>query len=141
DVAYDRYARAGTAHILAVSGLHIGIVAVSILATLRVVIRSRRWRAAAAILLVFGFALMAGGRVSALRAATMVTCYLLADLLDREPDTPSALALAALLFLVFDPGLLFEPGFQLSFLSVSSILLFAAPIDRAIVAAPTTLRR
>jgi len=141
DALYDRYAAAGTAHILAVSGLHIGIVAMSIMMLLQVIIKRPRLRAFLAILLVFGFALMAGGRVSALRAATMFACYLLAELFEREPDVPSALGLAAMIFLLINPTLLFEPGFQLSFLSVASILLFAGPVERLFHATPSTLRR
>lgn len=141
DALFDRYAAAGTAHILAVSGLHMGIVAASVILLLRRLVRRPRWRALLAIAIIFAFAIMAGGRISALRAATMFACYLLAEVLDREPDVPSALSLAGLVFLLWDPTLLREPGFQLSFLAVGSILMFARPIDRLLAESPARLRR
>ena len=141
DALFDRYAAAGTAHILAVSGLHMGIVAISVMLLLKAAVKRPRLRALLAILIVFGFALMAGGRVSALRAATMFACYLFAELIDREPDVPSALALAAMIFLLISPTLLLEPGFQLSFLSVASILIFVKPVEQLFHKAPSALRR
>ena len=129
---YDAFLRAGTAHILAVSGIHMGIVFLTVRGVLGMFVRNRRARALLVIAAVFAFAFVAGARVSALRAALMVAVYMLAECFDREPDTPSALGLAALILLSINPGYLFEIGFQLSFLSVSSILLFHEPIKDAL---------
>lgn len=124
DEAYRRYAAAGTAHILAVSGIHMSIL-YGTLAFLMPATKRRRTRAVVQMVLLLAFALVAGARLSALRAATMFAIYLLADVTNRERDAPTALSLAALLFLADEPMLLFNTGALLSFLSVASLLLFA----------------
>lgn len=129
DEDYDTYLRAGTAHILAVSGIHMGIVFLTVSAVLGMLVRNRRVRAVLVIVAVFGFALTTGARVSAMRASLMVAAYMAYELFDREPDTPSALSLAGLILLVSNPDSLFQLGFQLSFMSVASILLFHKPIE------------
>ena len=66
---------------------------------------------------------MAGGRPSVTRAVVMASVILLGMLLEREPDLPTALALAALVLLGYNPLNLFEAGFQLSFATVISLVL------------------
>ena len=133
---YQSYVESGTAHILAVSGLHMGLVFVSVTFVLRMIIKGRRRRAVLTMGAVLMFALMSGARPSCLRAALMVSVYLLADMYEREPDPPTALSIAALAFLLWQPEMLFEGGAQLSFLSIASILLFAGPIRDLFRAAP-----
>lgn len=120
----EPYILTGTAHILAISGLHVALVFVSAGFLLRLFIRDRRIRALGITATVLLFALTAGARPSVLRAAIMLSIYMAADLFDRERDAPSALSVAALLLLTWNPDLLFDIGFQLSFLSVASLLLF-----------------
>lgn len=134
--SYEAFVKAGTAHILAVSGVHVGIVGMSLLFLLRPVVRSRKWRAVAVMVGVLLFAFAAGARISSLRAAIMLCTYLAADLFDREPDAPSALSLTGLLFVALNPLLLLDTGFLLSFGSMASILLFAAPIRERLGALP-----
>ena len=137
---FQRYIESGTAHILAVSGLHMALVFVSASFVLRLFVRNRRWRALLVVAAIAAFALMAGLRTSVLRAALMVIVYMVAELLDREPDAPSALSLAALVLLGWNPDLLFDGGFQLSFLSVASILLFANGISALLEGVPRLIR-
>jgi competence protein ComEC len=136
---YQGFIESGTAHILAVSGIHMAILFLTTSALLGFVLK-RRTRACVLIIALLLFAMGAGMRVSALRAATMIIIYLLADALDREPDPPTALSLSAILFLFINPDALFDIGFRLSFLSVASILLFLDPIKAALVRVPTLLR-
>lgn len=124
ETAMERFLDAGVAHVLAVSGLHTGLVFVSVSFVLALLVRSRRLRIALVMAAVILFALAAGARVSSLRAALMLSLYLAAEFIDREPDPPTTLSLAAILFLSFNPNLLFDTGFLLSFFSVASILLF-----------------
>jgi competence protein ComEC len=119
-----RFLDAGVAHVLAVSGLHTGLVFVCVSFILRLLVRSKRIRILLVMAAVILFALAAGARISSLRAALMLALYLAAELFDRESDSPTALSLAAILFLSFNPNLLFDLGFLLSFCSVASILLF-----------------
>ncbi len=130
----DAYARAGVAHVLAVSGLHVAIVALTVAALLRgalgVSVRllagGAAWRvallggAAAA----WGYALLAGGRESGLRAAGMAATLVAAALVRRRGDVWNALLLAAAGLTLGDPARVFQPGVQLSFLSVAGLLGF-----------------
>ena len=120
----DEYVCSGTAHILAVSGVHASIVFVSLSFLLRTFMRNRRWRAALCMIVVFLFAFLAGARITALRAAVMIGLYMVADLFDRERDAATSLSLSGLLFAIWNPDVLLDSAFQLSFLSVSSLLLF-----------------
>ena len=137
---YDSYIRSGTAHILSVSGVHIGILYVAVNFVLFVFVRSARWRAGILIGAVMLFALTAGARVACLRSAIMVALYLAADLVERERDTPTALSLSALALLLINPGNLFDTGFLLSFFSVASILIFFEPMTQWMAFLPWMLR-
>jgi competence protein ComEC len=130
--AYQGFVRTGTAHVLAVSGIHVGLVGLSLLTLMQALTRRKSVYVPVTILAVFLFALLAGGRVSSLRAAVMLSMYLLSDALDRERDVPTTLAAAGLLFLLVSPRLVLDGGFQLSFLSVASLLLFTEPLAEAI---------
>ncbi len=117
---YAAFQRAGISHVVVVSGLHIGF-----LATLAAFLLGKRSRAGAAlaILMLFFFALLAGGTPSALRAAIMTALFLLAPLVDREPDGPTALAAALTILLLGCPCAAASVSLQLSFASVAGIYL------------------
>ncbi|MFO7974629.1 MAG: DNA internalization-related competence protein ComEC/Rec2, partial [Candidatus Hydrogenedentota bacterium] len=138
---YARYVDTGTSHILAISGIHIAIVFVTASAFFEALTSTRRRASVLALGLVWLFALMSGGRTPAVRASIMFTVYLMADFAGRERDAPTALSIAALLFLAWRPSVLFDAGFQLSFLSVASILLFLPHIADALQRAPYYLRQ
>jgi competence protein ComEC len=137
---YEAFTFSGTAHILAVSGLHTGIVYASVFFLLRITVRNRRVRVLLTMAAVLLFTLMAGARVATLRAAIMVLLYLASELFDREPDAPSALSFAGVLFLIANPDHLFDRGFQLSFSSVASILLFSDQFRDGLSRLPWGLR-
>ncbi len=121
---YDQFVRAGTAHVLAVSGIHVAIIAFSLGFLLQLTRLPRRLRGLLLMLGIMLFALMTGGRTATLRAAAMLMVYLAADLFDREPDPLSTLGLTGFFFLVWNTQLLFDVGFLLSYGSVSSIIVF-----------------
>ncbi|MGD8725648.1 MAG: ComEC/Rec2 family competence protein, partial [Desulfobacterales bacterium] len=128
----DKFSRAGVGHILAISGLHIGIVAaVSFFLFQRLLrlVRPLLWRAwtrkGAAILSltpVCFYGLMSGMSPSTQRAVIMVCAFLLTFVVERERDTLNILALAAFIILIVSPPALFSISFQLSFMAVLSIL-------------------
>ncbi len=122
---HDSFVRSGTAHILAVSGVHTSIVFVTVSFVLGRFIRIARYRAIFIMVSIAVFALTAGARAATIRAAIMIAVYVLADVFDRERDAPTALSIAGFLFLLWDPTLLLDGGAQLSFLSLASILLFS----------------
>ncbi len=121
---YERFIHAGTAHILAVSGVHVGIIAFTLRFLLRMTRLPRRPQLLVLLCGVFLFALMTGARTATLRAALMVALYFSYDWFDREPDAFSVLGLCGFGFLLWNPTIIFEPGFLMSFGSVASILLF-----------------
>jgi competence protein ComEC len=129
---------AGVAHLLVVSGLNVGFIAVSALYGWRQLLRTLRsrlprawvpgWRPTPVAALLSWpptllYCCMVGWDVPTTRAAVMVGSYLLALSLDRTRDTLYALLLAAALLLVPDPEALFDLSFQLSFGAVMAILL------------------
>lgn len=137
--AYDQAVSAGTAHVLTVSGVHVGIVFASLQMILPLLVRRRDVRAALCLLGVFAFALAAGAGVSVTRAAFMAGIYIAADLAGRERDGPTALSIAAIVFLIARPPILFDISFVLSFGSVASILLFSDGLGRRFRRMPAPL--
>ncbi len=119
------FSASGVAHILAVSGFHVGVV----FAFLDIIFRvmpskgSKRWFRflfISSMLLVY--LLVTGMSASTVRATLMVMLYLVADLFNRSTERYNLLATVALLMLVFHPLYLFDIGFQLSFVAVFSIM-------------------
>ncbi|UCD85935.1 MAG: DNA internalization-related competence protein ComEC/Rec2 [Deltaproteobacteria bacterium] len=123
---------AGAAHILAISGLHIGILASIVFwffcyllkISERVVLKINIFKVASAltILPLVIYTLIAGARVSTVRALIMVITYLVAIIIDQEREIFNTLALAALIILLLFPPSLFDISFQLSFVSVWAII-------------------
>ena len=128
----DMFNRAGVGHILAISGLHIGIVAAVaffFFQKLLCFVRPLLWRAwtrkGAAILSlvpVCVYGLISGMSPSTQRAVIMVTAFLMTFLVERERDAVNTLALAAFIILIVYPPSVFSISFQLSFVAVLSIL-------------------
>ena len=128
----EAFQRTGTGHLLAVSGLHMGMVVLTSFFVINRLLRGSSWlltrinvsKAAltAAIVPLGGYALVAGGSVSALRAFFMVVCFLAAWLLDRDGDPLSALALAGLVTLAGRPQAIQEVSFQFSYVAVTSLI-------------------
>lgn len=120
----EAFMRSGIGHLLATSGLHVGIV-LHMLGGLLLVVGVRfSARVGCVIAFAWLYALIAGMRPSIVRAGIMATLALSAPLVRREPDGLSALAMAGILWLLYAPYSLFEVGFQCSFSAVLCILLF-----------------
>ena len=124
----EGFRRAGVYHLLAVSGFNVALLASSVFATLALVGVPRRGAALAAGVVLIAFALVVGGQPSVLRATVMGLLLLLSVLLERESQVMNALALAALLLLLWDPGDLHDPGFQLSFAATAGIIYLGPPL-------------
>jgi len=126
------FSRTGTAHLLAVSGLHLSIIlAVCLSFGVTVFGRQRStyiWIALAAIWL---YALLVGMRPPIIRAAIMGSLFLMAELLGRQRSGITALAFAAAVMVGVQPGLLWSASFQLSFSAMAGlVLLFPYLQDR-----------
>jgi competence protein ComEC len=128
----------GTMHLLAISGLHIGIVAFFCFEAFKFILKRSTWliqvisiQRAAAFLTIFPVILyvyIAGGRIPTVRAAIMIMTYLFAVILGRHRQVFHALVLAAILILSFRPLSLFNASFQLSFAAVWAILVIVPPL-------------
>lgn len=127
------FSQGGVSHVLALSGLHLGIL-FSLYHFLVLAPCRRRWAyvllSLAGVCGLWGFALLAGLPLSLVRAAVMFSAMQLSGLLRHDTFSVNNLALAALLILLCWPQALFDVGFQLSCLSVLSILLFVPRLPR-----------
>lgn len=121
------FSSTGASHVLALSGLHLGIL-VSLLVLLLRPLRSRRsmrWFVTVAlILMVWAFVLLTGCSISIIRAATMLTIMLLASLRGEGYASLNNLLLAVFVILALSPQSIMDVGFQLSFVAVFFILYF-----------------
>ena len=122
----------GIAHLLAISGDHLGIVALLSFSLLIWILKRsefllltldvKKWAAALTLPCLLLYTFIAGGGISVIRATIMVVTFFLSILFNRERNLLHTLALAAFLILIFSPPSLFDVSFQLSFLAVLSIL-------------------
>ncbi|MFH0801736.1 MAG: DNA internalization-related competence protein ComEC/Rec2 [bacterium] len=129
----------GTLHLLAASGLNVGIVILFCLGLFHLMGISRRWACFWALPLILFYTLLAGASSSIVRAAIMGAMACLAVFFERENDLPATTFLAAFLMLIMKPFWLFDIGFQLSFLSVFSILWLTPALNRYFSALPPWL--
>ena len=119
----DAFERTGTSHVLATAGLHIGIFVWLFFGLLRLLSVGRRPATAACLAALLVFALMAGGRPSVMRAGLVAGLFLAGFLLEREPDWWTVTGFAALILLLQNPLNLFDAGFQMSFVTVITLVL------------------
>ncbi len=136
----EDFAVSGAAHIMAISGLHLGIIAFFLFRGLLWIFRQGEWMALktnifklSALLtipLIILYTLVAGARVPTVRAMIMIIVYLLSILIDRPRDLYHTLGLAALVITLIDPASLMEASFQLSFMAVLAILYLTPKIGR-----------
>lgn len=113
----------GAGHVLAISGLHLGILYMMVSFLVRG-LRLRMVTQIVTILLIWAFAFLVGMTASVVRSATMLTIYGLLSLGYRQKMSVNVLAFTAIVLLVIHPQSLFDIGFQMSFLAVLAILLF-----------------
>ena len=132
DQTRDTFGRLGIAHVLAVSGLHFGIVALVIVFFFRKTAHlfpwimrrfgCNRFATAAAIPALLLYLFFVGAPISAQRALIMASCCCFGRLLCRKPNRSRALIFAGILILLFDPMAIYAISFQLSFCAVLGII-------------------
>ncbi len=123
----EQYASAGVMHILAVSGLHVGIIFKIIEWFLGFLNRTRRGKLIFALLMtliLFFYALITGFSPSVVRAVVMFSCVTWANATQRVSSTYNTIAFSAFVMLCYDPYFLTQVGFQLSYLAVIGIVYF-----------------
>ncbi len=120
------YSDAGVSHLLALSGLHLGLFYMVVVTLLGFAGGSRKWyiaRELFALLLLWVFAFVAGLTPSIVRAAVLFSLVSVGRCLRRDSSSLNSLAFAAMVMLLFSPRLLFDISFQLSFSAVLAIIL------------------
>ncbi|NPV52761.1 MAG: ComEC/Rec2 family competence protein [Firmicutes bacterium] len=124
----------GVVHLLSASGLHVGFVAMLLSGLMAAAGLPRGISAAVTIAGVLVYAAMAGMRAPVMRAGIMFTAAALARCMQRDVDGRNLLGLAGLALLAWDPSLVFDMGFQLSFMATFGILEFAPCLAPRLVA-------
>ncbi|MDR2371969.1 MAG: ComEC/Rec2 family competence protein [Puniceicoccales bacterium] len=121
------------AHLLAVSGLHIGIIGFALDLLLRCFFLKKSWRRWSIIGILLPYVGAIGFPPSAARAWLMLVCFWSAGFCSRKSLGLSPLLLAAILALLYDPLLLFDIGFQLSYGVAAMLLLLSVPLRKIIL--------
>ncbi|MFI3287856.1 MAG: ComEC/Rec2 family competence protein [Rikenellaceae bacterium] len=128
----ESYRKVGAAHILAISGLHIGIVVAIlnfIFGAVRVFgTRGRMVYSILVILILWGYALFCGMPISVERAAIMFTLYQVGVVFNRRSMGLNMLGAAAVIILLIDPLSIYDIGFQLSFVAMIGIAVLYRPL-------------
>ena len=127
----DDYANTGLTHLMAISGLHLGIVMLlvnTLLAPLLVVYHGYVIRALIVIAILWLFAAISGFTPSVVRSALMFTVFQLSRAVLQRYDSLNALMVVVIVMLMFNPDYLYDVSFQLSVLAVVGIVAWGVPI-------------
>jgi len=126
------YSNTGVVHIIAISGMHLGLIYVLLLwfFTKIPLVKRSKWPQAILILAcLWIFSLLTGGSASVIRSAVMFTFITMGKIIFQKPASIfSSLAASAFVMLCYDPYYLWDVGFQLSYLAVIGIVVFQKPI-------------
>ena len=127
------YKNAGVLHVLALSGLHVGILLLlfrSILTPLLVIKYGKSIRSVLLVLALWGFAMLTGLSPSIVRAVSMFSCFAIADGLNRKTSSINTLSISAFALLMINPNYSLDVGFQLSYCAVLGILILMPELDK-----------
>ncbi|TMI65698.1 MAG: ComEC family competence protein [Bacteroidetes bacterium] len=125
------YSNTGVVHVIAISGLHLGLIYWLLLKLFWPLQKRRNTRWLRPVLIIAGlwlFSLLAGMQPSVIRSAVMFTCIVLGETWTRKSSIYNTLAFSAFLLLFINPYWLWDVGFQLSYIAVLSIVIFMKPI-------------
>jgi competence protein ComEC len=126
----EDFREGGIYHILVISGSHVGLLALIANTALSFVIKRRWIRFTIVAFLLFFYGLLAGAQMPVMRAVVMAVLGMAALGLERRVQPANTLGMAGIVILAYHPGALFEAGFQLTFIAVGLILLFALPLAK-----------
>jgi competence protein ComEC len=128
------YSNTGVVHIIAISGLHLGLIYLLLVGFTKPLASARGLSWLRFIIIVsslWGFSIIVGAQPSVLRSAVMFSCLALGDLMGRKSSVYNSLALSAFILLCINPFWLWDVGFQLSYTAVLSIVIFFRPVYNA----------
>ncbi|MDR1169923.1 MAG: competence protein ComEC family protein [Prevotellaceae bacterium] len=127
DELRDSYTNSGTVHLLAVSGLHVGIVFMILSFVLRFMDRAKKLRLFKGLIILVSlwiYASIAGLASSIVRASLMFSIFVISDMFNKSKGTYNNLALSCFIMCIANPYVIFDTGFQLSYLAVAGIVYF-----------------
>jgi len=124
----ERFREGGTFHVLVISGLHISFIGGVVFLAVQRLTKRRALQFVVPAVVVWAYSLAVGAEASVVRAALMFTFAGLAPVLFRQSTSLNGLGAAALVLLVDSPKEIFDPSFQLTFLSVLAIVVVAWPV-------------
>ncbi len=125
----DAFKNTGTAHIIAISGFNIAIIAGLFFSFFKWALKNERLGAVLAVLFVFLYAFLVGGDPAVMRAAIMGSLSLFARQVGRRNAGINTLAVVALVMALINPLTLWDVGFQLSFFATLGLILYAEPFS------------
>ena len=127
----DSFSQAGVAHVLALSGLHVAVITLIIWFLLFPLdyVRGKKLRLVLTLLVLIAYDVLTGMSPSVIRATVMIAFVFMSQIFYRKSSPLNSVAAAALAILVFSPNSLFGVGFQLSFITVVSLLVFYKAFD------------
>ena len=126
--ASERFREGGTFHVLVISGLHISFIGGVVFLVVRRLTKRRLMQFLLPAIVVWAYSFAVGAEASVVRAALMFTFAGLAAIVFRQASSLNALGGAALVLLIRSPKEIFDPSFQLTFLSVLAIVVIAWPL-------------
>ncbi len=127
------YSKSGVMHILAVSGMHVAILYGFLLVLLGFLDKSRTGSVIQSIIiliLVWCYSFLTGLPPSVLRSAVMFTFLIMGKLFNRNSNSLNTLAASAFCLILVSPNIVFDIGFQLSYMAVAGIIIFYEPIRK-----------
>lgn len=125
------YSDTGVVHVIAISGLHLGLIYLMLSLVLKPFGRKKMMRWVRPLFIVTGlwiFSIIAGSSPSVLRSAVMFTFIVVGELGAKKTPILNSLSASAFLLLCYKPAWLFDAGFQLSYIAVLSLVLFMRPV-------------
>ncbi|GEM_PF-158186 len=125
----DDFVKTGTVHVIAISGLNVGLIAAIFLAFFRLLRVPRRFNLAVTALGLIFYSSVAGSDPPIIRAVIMFCIYAAGSIVKRDTDMLNSLSIAALAILLWNPKALYDPSFQLSFMALASTILFASFVN------------
>ena len=126
------YSKTGTIHALSVSGMHVGLIYIVLNWLFQYLDRNRLLKigkVALIVVLIWFYALLTGFSPSVLRSAIMLSAYIIAKFFNRQGNSYNIISFAAFSLLVYDPFLIWDVGFQLSFLAVLGLIYLQPKIQ------------
>ena len=130
----ETFRKTGTSHVLAISGLHVGIISALLFYLLSFLPKRFQWlKYSITIIGIWLFCLVSGLAPSTVRACIMLTCFFIGKFFKAEGLGYNFVFLAAFFMLLKQPMLIYDIGFQFSFLAILGILYFFEPLSKVFV--------